>query len=184
MGTFTDSRGVFQKVGTDEGKSLQKGGLFASTATPVQTAEWVLDLTLLTQAELVQNHVTIIPDNALIESIEVMTMVAAVTGTAIDVGTIHTSLNTSDSEYTADPDGILAAFVTGSMNAVGESYVAYGQSGSSIPSGTTTRGALVGTITAAPMLLTASMTDATAFTAGKIRLRVNYIPQALSALGA
>lgn len=180
MGSYTLDN-LLVKVGTDEGKSLQKAGAFASTG-PVQSLEIDLDLTLLTEAEVVQNDVAYLPDNAMIESIEVITIVAAATGTAIDVGLCHISRNTSDSEFTADPDGILAAFVTASMNAVGESYFAYGTSGSSLPTGTTTRGALVGTILTAPCVITASRTDATAFTAGKIRLRVNFVPQAASAL--
>lgn len=178
MAVFEDSRGVLRKTGTDEGKSLQTGGNYAVTGAE-QVAEWVLNLALLTETESVQNHAVIIPDNALLTKLEVITLVAAATGTAIDVGTIHTSLDTSDSEYTADPNGILAAFVAASMSEVGEYHMF--TKVESFPASVTTDGALIGTVTTAPTVLTASMTDATAFTAGLIKLRLHYIPQALSA---
>ena len=50
MAVFEDSRGVLRKTGTDEGKSLQTGGNYAVTGAE-QVAEWVLDLTLLTETE-------------------------------------------------------------------------------------------------------------------------------------
>jgi hypothetical protein len=179
MAVFEDSRGVIRKTGTDEGKSTQTGGFHAVTG-PVQTIEFVLDLSLLTETESVQNHAVIIPDNCLLESVEVITLVAAATGTAIDVGTIHTSLDTSDSEYTADPNGILAAFVAASMSEVGE-YHKFTKL-ESFPASVTTDGALIGTILTAPTYLTASITTATAFTAGKIVLKLNFRPSVLSAL--
>jgi hypothetical protein len=178
MGVYEDSRGVLRKVGTDEGKSLQKGGAIAGVGAN-QILEWTLDLTLLDETEAVQNHALIIPDNALIEWVEVITLVAAADGTSIDVGTVHTSLDTSDSEYTADPNGILAAFATATMSEVGE-YTKFTKV-TAMPAATATDGALIGTVTTAPTLLTASITDSTAYTAGKIKLRMGIIPQALSA---
>ena len=182
MGTWLNSDGLYIKYGTSEGVSAMSAGSPMSYGA-VQCAEIVIDLDELTESETIQNDVTTIPDNALIQSIEVTTLVAAATGTAIDFGLVHISRDTADAEFTADPDGLLAAFITATMSEVGEYTLLTAVSGSAIPTGTTTMGTLVGEVTTAPCLFTCSRTTATAFTAGRILVRVNYIPTALTGFG-
>ena len=183
MATWLNSDGLYVKFGVDEGVSVQQAGQALQYGAE-QSVEIVIDLTALTQTETIQNDVAIIPDNALISKIEITTLVAAATGTAIDLGTIHISRNASDSEFTADPNGLLAAFVAASMSEVGEYTLLTAVSGSAIPDGTTTMGTQIGEVTTAPLLFTCSMTDATAFTAGRIQVKVTYLPMALSGFGA
>jgi hypothetical protein len=176
---------IFQKYGTAEGKSRGDAGMYC-TYGPTQVLEWDITLSQLDQNENVQNDVLIVPDNCMLEKVEVVTLVAAATGTAIDVGLIHISRNASDAEFTALPQGILSAFATASMDTVGQ-YVSFVESGSedtAVVTGTTTAaegGDLIGDVIVAPCLLTASRTDATAYTAGRILLRLHVRPAALSA---
>lgn len=183
MGTWLNSDSLYVKYGTDEGISPNSAGATLE-GSGRETIEIVLDLTTLTETETIQNDVCVIPDDSLIESIEVVTLVAAATGTAIDVGTVHTSRNTSDSEYTADPDSLLAAFITATMSEVGEYTFMSAVAASAVPAGTTTKGTLIGEVTTAPLLITASRTDSTAFTAGRILIRLKVLPNALTGFGA
>lgn len=180
--------GLYIKFGREEGTSTHSGGSYCYGDEGYQTAELTLDLTTLTETESVQNDVLIIPDNALIAEVTVETLVAAATGTGIDVGTIHISRDTSDSEWTADPDGLLAAFVAATMSVVGERVTFYGPTSAnteeSLPASITTGGVQIGDVTTAPLLITASRTDSTAFTAGRVLIRVKYRPNALTGTGA
>lgn len=182
MATWLNNDGLYVKFGTDEGHSLQQAGQALQFGAE-QSVEMTIDLTTLTELETIQNDVAVIPDNALISKIEIWTLVAAATGTAIDLGTIHISRSTSDSEFTADPDGLLAAFVTASMSEVGEYTMMTAVSGSAVPAGTTTMGTQVGEVTTAPLLFTCSRTTGTAFTAGRILVKVTYLPSALTGFG-
>ena len=140
-----------------------------------------IDLTELTETESVipgcEN--VQLPAGALISQVEIFTLVAAADGTAIDVGTIHPNLHTT-TPLTADPNGILAAFVTATMSEVGE-YTKFTKV-TAMPAGTTTDGAQIGTVVSAsyPVLFTASATDSTAFSAGRIKFVIHYIPRALA----
>lgn len=180
----TNSDGLIQKYGTSEAKSLQQGGFICTYGT-YSSLVLNLDLTTLTETETIQNDVLTIPSSALIESVEVLTVVAAATGTAIDVGliandrTTTTDLNASVTD--SDPNGLLAAFVTATMNAAGEYHKFWVNT--AIPDGITTQGALVGSTMTVPTLITASRTDSTAFTAGNIILRVNFVPNAATGFG-
>ena len=183
MGTVHNEDTLFLKYGRDEGSSLCQAGAYCGYDNS-QYAEINIDLTDLTEVEQIVNDVFIVPDNCLLERVEVITLVPAVTGVAIDVGLIHTSRDTGDAEFTADPDGILAAFVTASMDTVGQTvrFFASGTADAeeSLPSGVTTGGVLIGDVITANCYVTASRTTATAFTAGKIVLRLWYRPSALS----
>lgn len=175
---------IHQKYGTAEAVSTANAGMYC-TYGPVQIYEWDIDLTDLTETESIMNHVTIIPDNALIEKVEVVTLVGATTGVAIDVGTIHISQDTSDPEWTADPDGILAAFVTATMDTVGQTHLFFASGTAnaeeSLPASVTTGGVQIGDVTVAPLLLTASRTTSTAFDTGRVLIRISVLPRALSA---
>lgn len=174
---------IHQKYGTAEAVSTADAGAFC-TYGPDIVYEWDFDLDDLTETEAVMSDVCVIPDNSLITRVEVQSLVTAATGTAIDIGLVHTSRNTSDSEFTADPNGIWEAFITAEL-AVGELTVGYrGPDGlATIPDSNvgSTPGALIGTVTTAPTLLTCSRTDSTAFTAGRVLVRIHVRPDALSA---
>lgn len=178
--TWLNSDGLYVKFGATEGVSRTQGG-FVCTYGPFHEVWLNLDLTTLTETENIQNDVLFVPANALIESVSVHTIVAAATGTAIDVGLIaNTRITTTDlngSITDADPNGLLAAFVTASMSEAGEYHKVFAND--SIPTGTT-NGALIGTILTVPTLITASRTDATAFTAGNVLICVRTIPMALT----
>jgi len=181
MGTWNNNDTLFQKFGTDIGTSISTGGEYC-TYGPDRLIEIELLLTDLTETETIQNDNIIIPASCQIMAVETVAEVAAATGVAIDVGTIHTSRNTSDSEYTAVPQSILAAFATASMDAVGERVMFYGADSvaTTLPASVATGGAIIGTVTVAPMHITASRTTATAFTAGRVKLRIWVAPRATS----
>jgi len=183
MGTWLNSDGLYVKFGTDEGVSQADAGMFC-TYGPEIMYEFDLTLSELTETETIQNDVTAIPDNSLITKVQVVSLVTAATGTAIDIGLVHISRDTADSEFTADPNGLWEAFITAEL-AVGETTVGYrGPDGlTTIPDTNvgSTAGALIGTVLTAPTLLTASRTDSTAFTAGRVLVQVWVRPMALSA---
>ena len=176
-------KAINQKYGTSEGRSTADGGLYCAGG-PVQVLEWDITLTDLTETESVMNDVLIVPDNSLLEKVEVVTLVGATTGAAIDVGLLHISRATDDSEFTADPDGILAAFVTANMDTVGQTYLYFGSgtanTENSLPASDTLGGDLIGDVITAPCFLTASRTTSTAFGAGRILIRLYLRPSALS----
>ncbi len=184
LATWNNSDGLLVKFGTSEAISMQQGG-FVCSYGPYLQYFLGLDLTNLDQNETIQNDVLVIPKNSLIYSVETLAVTAAVTGTAIDVGliandrTTTTDLNGSITD--ADPDGLLAAFPIANMNATGEwnLYTAV----NNIPSGATFQGALIGKILTVPTLITASQTDATSFTAGKILLKISVLPEATVGFG-
>lgn len=188
MGTWLNGDNLYLKFGRDEGHSNDPAGSYCYGENGSQVLEITLDLAELTQTETIANDVAVLPDNALIESVEVLTLVAAATGTAIDVGLCHISRDTSDSEFTADPNGLLAAFAAATMSVVGERVTFYGPTSAnteeSLPASITTGGDMIGDVTTAPCLITASMTDATAFTAGRVKIRIKYLPNALTGTGA
>jgi hypothetical protein len=186
MGSWLNPDGLYLKFGTsgttgipNEGVSLQNIGHHQADFSGESFIEIPLSLTVLTETESIQSDVAVIPDNSLITAIEIVTVTAAATGVAIDLGTIHISRNASDSEFTADPDGLLAAFITASMDTPGQTvrFFASGTADTeeSLPSGVTTGGVQIGDITTAPLLITASRTTSTAFTAGRVIVRVWYV---------
>lgn len=178
----TNSDGLIQKYGTSEAKSLQQGG-FICTYGGYHTVVLNLDLTTLTTSEVIQNDVLVVPKNSLIESVEVITIEAAADGTDIDVGLIAndrtTTTDLNGSLTDADPDGLLVGFPATEMSEAGEYSKFWTQT--AIPAAATGSGALLGTILTVPTLITASA-DGT-FTAGRIQLRVNTIPMALTGFG-
>lgn len=127
------------------------------------TREITFDVTLsdLTATETILMDTVIFPSGFRIKEVEVFTETAAATGTAIDLGFIDRDRTTE-----IDYDGLLAAFPTASMNAAGETTV--------LRVGSSNVGALVGTTTASDGYISASRTDATAFTAGLLKITVRF----------
>lgn len=188
MGTYLNADGAYIKMGREEGTALSEAGSYCYDTAGRQTLEITLNLSELDQNETIQSDNAILPANALIEEVEVLCLVAGATGTAIDLGLCHISRNTSDSEFTADPDGLLAAHAAAQYSVVGERVTFYGPTAanteSSLPSGITTGGDMIGDVTTAPCLITCSRTDGTAFTAGRLKVRIKYLCNALTGTGA
>lgn len=159
MGSWTDNDGLHRKFGVDKTTGT-KSGEYVTTGA-LREVEVKLNLADLTQTETVVSDVTFIPAGARIAEVKVITTTAAATGTAIDVGLIRTDRTTE-----LDYNGFLAAFPTASMSAAGETLV--------LTQGSSNVGALVGTTLANVGYITASMTDATAFTAGAIVITIKY----------
>lgn len=189
MGTWLNDDGLYVKLGTSEAKSTQQAGAICNYG-PYSTLVMNLDLTALDATEAIQNDVLVLPEGALIESVEFVAIVAAATGTAVDIGLIahdrSTSSDITASVSTSDPNGIIEAYPTAAMNLVGEreKYWQTMSVGSNSGAGNATVGAIVGEILSDACLITASRTDATAFTAGKIQMRINFIPTATTGFGA
>ena len=181
MAGWLNSDGLFIKFGTEEGYSVSQAGESLEFG-PEQSCEIVINLTDLTETESIQNDVAVIPDDCLITQVEIVTLIAGATGTAIDLGLVHISRDTADAEFTADPDGLLAAFAVGDYNLVGEKNT-FTQT-YTIPASQTGTGALIGELTTAPTLITCSRTTSTAFTAGRIQIKVRYLPNALTGIGS
>lgn len=174
--TWLNSDGLYVKFGKTEGVSRTQGG-FVCRYGPFLDYWLTLDLTTLDANENIQNDVLVIPKNATILSVTTIAVDGAATGTAIDVGLIANDRDTANADFTADPNGLLAAAPTANMNTDGE--ISVYQVAVTIPTGLTGTGALVGTIIPVPTLITASRTDATAFTAGSILTCVRVIPESL-----
>jgi hypothetical protein len=152
---------LYLKFGTEKA-TPQTAGEYRMDG-PEHMIEIKLDLTTLTQTETIQSDTVFFPKNARISRVDVVTHTAAATGTAIDVGLIRSSDRSTEIDY----NGLLAAFPTGSMNADGET--------TKLTAGSTYAGALIGTTTSTYVgHISASMTDATAFTAGVIYVRIYY----------
>jgi hypothetical protein len=166
MGSYKNADGLYIKTGTDKATPTTAGE-FRNTDGNLRKVEIKLDLTALTATETILNDVTMLPAGARIVSVETVTHTAAATGTAIDVGLIRTDRTTE-----LDYDGLLAAAPTANMNAAGERSVY--QVAVTVPTGLTGTGALVGTTLAYNGYISASRTDATAFTAGIVYLTVQY----------
>ena len=173
MGTWMNADGLYVKYGANEGTSQDHGGEYLThDGSGVQVIEVVCDLASLTATETILNDVVFVPANAHIAWVETFTVVAGATGTAIDVGLIARDRSTE-----IDYDGLLAASPVANYNAVGET--ARFTETYTVPASLTGTGALVGqeVTTAGGGYISASRTDSTAFTAGKIKIRVAYIPK-------
>lgn len=171
MGSWMNSDGLYIKYGSNEGVSTSKSGAFECSEGGVQVVELTLDLTKLTTTNTVFNDVVFIPRYAYITYVETVAVVGAATGTAINVGLINRDRSTE-----IDYDGLLAAAPTANMNTAGET--SRYQQAVTVPASLTGVGALVGTemTTSGGGYITAARTDATAFTAGIIKVRIAYIP--------
>ena len=154
-----NSDGLYIKYGTEK-TTAGKAGEF-SPDNDLHEVQLILTLSELTATETIQSDTVILPAGARIQEVETVTHTAAATGTAIDLGLIRTDRSTE-----LDYDGLLAALPTASMNAAGEKNI--------FSDNTTYDGALVGTTLAYSGYISASRTDATAFTAGVIRVKIRY----------
>lgn len=178
MAIFINNFGVGQKYGTEEGRSISDAGSFSMGGLH-ETIVWEIALADLTETEAVQNDKVIIPTGYRVAGLELITEVDGATGVAIDIGMIAADRNASNALYTADPNGLVAAVVVAELTA-GSHYRNWGTVANELPAFASTGawGAEAGglLLTATPLLLTASCTTSTLFTAGKVRFVMHLIP--------
>ena len=159
--TWKNNDGLYLKFGPTKAVANTAGEY--KLDGPEHMIEVKLDLTTLTQTETIQSDQVFFPIDARITKVEVVTHTAAATGTAIDVGMIRASDRSTELDY----NGLLAAFPTASMNADGET--------TTLTAGVTYAGAQIGATNSTYVgMISASATDATAFTAGVIYVRIFY----------
>jgi len=164
--SWMNADGLYLKYGPD--KAIANiGGELELTDGQMHEVQFKLDLTTLTQTETILSDQVFLPAGARIVEVETLTHTAAATGTAIDVGLIRTDRTTQ-----LDYDGLLAAAPTANMDAAGER--SFYRKAVTVPTGLTGTGALVGTTLANVGYVSASMTDATSFTAGIIYMTIRY----------
>ena len=155
--------GLYIKFGTEEGASDHRVGEANRVGG---NAEVVLDidLSLLTAAtETIVNDVALIPANAQIVAMRMVTKEVGAGGTSFDMGLIQEDRTTA-----IDADGLLDAQLLASIGTLGETTEFTEASG--------TAGALVGTVLANAGLVTVTTTGT--FTAGKVQFVIEYIPNA------
>lgn len=162
--SWNNNDNLFLKFGTEKTTATKAGEY--SNVGQLREIECKITLSALTQAEVILADITSLPAGFIVQEVEVITQVAAATGTAIDVGLIRASDRSTQIDY----DGLLAAFPTSQMNAVGERTIL--TNSSTVPATQTGTGALIGTTLANVGYISASMTDATSFTAGVIIVKI------------
>lgn len=163
--SWMDNTNLYRKFGVDKA-TPKKAGEF-KTYGQERIVEVKLNLAELTETETIVDDTVILPVGALVKEINILTTTAAATGVAIDVGLIKQTDRTTEVDY----NGLLDAFVTASMNTVGENvtYIAPG----GIAAGSA--GPLLGTVLAFNSHISASRTTVTAFTAGVIRIQIKLV---------
>lgn len=158
MGNWLNNDGLYLQFGP-EAATVNTGGEYVTTGE-FREVEVDIDLTALTEVEVVQSDTTFIPAGFEIASVQILVETAAATGVAVDVGLVRTDRTTA-----IDFDGIIAAMATATITD-GQMITA--------TKGVTPAGALVGSGSALANVgyITASRTTAAAFTAGRMRVKI------------
>lgn len=153
--------GLYIKYGTEQG-TAGKAGEYTTDGPQRMIELEISDLTTLTTTGVIQNDTVVLPKNARIEKVEVITTTAVTSGgsATLDIGLIRTDRSTA-----YDDDGLVAALALASFNSAGET--------ATLTTGVTSAGALVGTTLANNGYLVASYNTA-AFTAGAIKVRIYF----------
>jgi hypothetical protein len=120
------------------------------------------DMTDLGTTAAIQDYNVVVPKNARIEKVEVITQTAVTSGGS---ATLNVGLKRTDNSTELDYDGLVAALALASFNSAGETVA--------LTVGSTSAGALIGTTLAYNGYLTVDY-DTAAFTAGAIRVRVYF----------
>jgi len=162
---WTNADGLTLYFGAEESELANAGEY--KTFDHARVVEVDIDLSDLTETESVITR-TVFPKGKVLWKVEVITDEVAATGVAIDVGMV----SRESSPTVNDPNGVLAAFPTASMSALGETFTATADNLG------TYGGALIGTVVSAendvPLDITASRTTSTAFTTGFVKLRLYW----------
>ena len=165
--SWNNNDGLYLKFGVDKA-TANTGGEYRAPSGKLHEVEIKITLSALTQTETILNDQIFIPAGARIHEVELLTQTAAATGTAIDVGLIRSSNRSTEIDY----NGFLAAAPTAVMDLAGERTIY--TAATTVPASATGTGALIGTTLANTGMISASMTDATAFTAGVVHVIVRY----------
>lgn len=155
---WMDNAGLYRLYGTEQ--TVPNAGGEYRVGGELRDIDITIDLTELTEAETVVSNTIFFPKGMKIEQVEYFVDTAAATGVAIDLGLVQTN-RSSEIDYQAFLKALPTASMTEGTKAVlvaGDSYA----------------GDLVGGTTSVPGYLTASRTTSTAFTTGKIRVRIKY----------
>lgn len=168
--SYNDNTGLYRKYGTD--KATPKSGGEYRMYGKYHEVEFKITLANLTQTETILDDTVTIPTGALIQEVELQCEVAGATGTAIDVGLSRRITAGATTLTEVDYDGLLAAAPIAIYNLAGERTVF--TAATTVPASATGTGALIGTTTSSVAHVSASMTDATSFTAGVVWVKIRY----------
>lgn len=151
---------LYLKYGPDKATSNKTGEY--DYDGPTHYVETVIDLSTLTASPTIISDVYTFPKNARIEKVTVVTQTAATgAGAVLNVGLVQSA----DRTTAIDADGFVAALPLASMDAAGETTV--------LVVGSTYAGTSIGTTNATVGLITADY-DTAAFTAGQVKVRIEY----------
>lgn len=161
MGWY-NSDGLYVKYGVEEATTARAGEYL--TTGPQQLIELVIDpMTGLGSSAAVQERNLVIPKNARIEKVELITTTAATSG-----GSATLSVGTVDTDYSSNAadGGLINASALTTHDAAGETTV--------LTVGSTGAGTLIGTTLSSNKVITAKYGTA-AYTAGAVRVRIYYV---------
>lgn len=163
MGTWTNNDGLKIFYGTDEGAAGKAGHLANTDGNKHLVEVRIPAMTALTDStQNILDDFVVIPKNARIEYVEILTTTAVTSGgsAVLDLG-----LQRLDRSTELDYDGLLADAPLADYNALGEIK--------RYQVGVTGAGALMGTVLTNPGYLVATY-DTAAFTAGAITIRIGF----------
>jgi hypothetical protein len=180
MAKWVNNDGLDVKFGTERAHSLADAGDYKTfNGAGESVVELEIDLAKLTTTETILSDVVWLPKNAQVTWVKSVAEVLGATGTSIDVGLVYTHATTGATTE-LDYDGLLAAFpLSDNYNGTGDTVTFY--ENTTVPASVTGTGALVGTIlatTAERYYISASYAAGSAFTAGRLRLSIGYLPNA------
>lgn len=164
---WNNKDGLYLKYGPDRA-TAKKAGEYSVYG---DMHEWKVTINLadLTETETVIDDTVWIPTGYRIQEVEMVTETAGATGTAFDVGLARRATAGATTLTEVDYDGLIAAAPIANHNAAGERTIFTAIT--TVPASATGTGALIGTtLTTTGNLITASRTDSTAYTAGKVHL--------------
>lgn len=133
--------------------------------------EWKVSINLadLTQTETIMDDNVVIPKGYQIQEVELVTEIAGATGTAIDVGLSRRITAGATTLTQVDYDGLLAAAPLANHDLAGERTIF--TAATTVPASATGTGALIGTVLSTTgNMVSASCTDATLYTAGRVHV--------------
>lgn len=157
-GNWLNADGLYQKYGTSKA-DVETAGEYKTFGSN-RVIECVLDLTTLGTSPAIISDNLRFPITQQIELVEVFTETAATgTGAVLNVGLIKADRSTQ-----LDYDGLVAGLPLTSVDTIGEK--------TTLNVGSTYAGALIGTATTDVGAYLCADYDTAAFTAGKVRIRV------------
>ena len=180
MTKWVNPDGLDVKFGPEKAHSLvDAGDLKTFNGAGESVIELEIDLAKLTTSEQVLSDVVYLPKNAQVTWVKTVAEVLGQTGTSIDLGLIYYH-PTTHAATELDYDGLLAAApLSAQYDSAGDTVVF--MENATIPASQTGTGVLIGTIlatTAERYYFTASYAAGSAFTAGRLRVTVGYLPNA------